>query len=266
MSTEVVLFDLDDTLVIDQSSYRTAFLVTCEIAKKQFGCDPNQLTQAVWDNAHNLWHAAPTIKYCLDVDIHSWEGLWSHFLGDNPNLRFLREWVPDYRRQVWFQALSQFGIEDIKFADDLGETFIYERRKRHFLFSDVQDSLQYLRSKYRLGLVTNGPPDLQKEKIERTDIGKFFDHILISGEIGIGKPDARLFNLALRRFSIGPTAVVMIGDSLERDVQGAHNAGIRGVWINRAGINTENQDIVPDHEIKSLNELLDTQKPWTFNP
>lgn len=255
MTPEVVLFDLDDTLVIDQSSAETAFLVTCEIASRQFGCDPNQLTQAVWDNAHNLWYAAPTIKYCLGVGFRSWEGLWSYFLGDDPNLKFLREWVPDYRRKVWFQALSEFGIEDREFAQYLRDTLITERGNRHFLFSDTRECLEQLRGRYRLGIITDGSSDHQREKLDRTNIAGFFDTVIISGEVGIGKPDTRIFNLALKQLAADPEATVFVGDGLEKDIQGAQNAGIRGIWINREGIREKDPKVFPYMQIKSLNEL-----------
>lgn len=256
MLKEVVLFDLDDTLVIDQSSSETAFLVTSAIASKKFACDPNQLTQAVWDNAHNLWYGAPTIKYCLSVGIGSWEGLWSHFSGDNHNLQYLSKWTPEYRSQSWFNALSKFGIKDMEFAQHLGDTLIKERRNRHFLFSDVIECLEQLRDRYRLGIITNGSSDHQREKIERTNIAGFFDTIIISEEVGIGKPDLRIFNLALERLAVDPKAVVLIGDSLKRDVQGAQNAGITGIWINRGEIKEEDQKVIPDIQIKSLSKLL----------
>lgn len=256
MPLEVILLDLDETLVVEHGVVDEAFLVTCKQANEKYGCDPRELSQAVRSNARRLWHSGLAFEYCSSVGISSWEGLGAYFLGDDPNLDYLRKWAPNYRRRSWFQALAEFGIQDLEFAEKLGEIFINERRKKYSLFPEVQDLLQALRSKYRLGLVTNGPPDLQKEKIGRTGIGKFFDNILISGEIGIGKPDARLFNLALARFSVEHTKVVMVGDSLERDIQGAHNVGIRGVWINRIGVKAENQEIVPDYEIGNLEELV----------
>lgn len=255
MSLEAVLFDLDDTLVIDQSSAKIAFKITSEIASKQFGCDSNKLTQAVWDTAHNLWYGAPTIKYCLGIGIRSWEGLWSHFLGDDHSPKFLSEWVPDYRRKVWFQALSKFGIEDMEFAQYLGDTLITERRKRHFLFSDAKECLEQLGNKYKLGIITNGSSDHQREKIERTNIAGFFDTVIISEEVGIGKPDPRIFNLALEQFAVDSRKVVLIGDTIGIDIQGAQNVGIRGIWINRNGIKGKDQEVIPYIQIKSLNEL-----------
>lgn len=256
MPVEAILFDLDDTLIIDQIAAETSFRVTCEQASKRLGCNPDQLTRVVWDKAHNLWHAAPTIKHCLDLGIGSWEGLWSRFSGDNPNLRYLREWAPSYRRQVWFQALSEFGIKNEEFAQQFADTLIKERQDRHFLFSDSRECLVQLSDNYRMGIITNGPSDFQREKIEKTHIGEFFDAVIISGEVGIGKPDRGIFDLALRKLGVNPEEAVLVGDNLERDIKGAQNVGIRAVWINRNRLIIEDQKVVPDAQITSLNELL----------
>ncbi len=58
---------------------------------------------------------------------------------------------------------------------------------------------------------------------------------VISGEVGIGKPEPGIFLLALERLGVSPQAAVMVGDSLARDIQGAQRAGIKAVWLNREG-------------------------------
>lgn len=255
MPVEVILFDLDDTLVIEQASADAAFLATSDHANKKYGCDPKQLSKVVRDNARKLWYGAPTIDYCLNVGISSWEGLWARFSGEDSNLQYLNKWAPEYRRQSWLNALSEFGIDDVEFAEQLGETFARERRGRHHLFPDTRESLEQLRNNYRLGIITNGAPDLQREKIDGSNIGGFFENVIISGEVGIGKPDIRLFKLALERFTDDSMVAVLVGDSLEKDIQGAQNVGIRAIWINRSGIKKEDQKLTPDIQIKSLTEL-----------
>lgn len=256
---EIILIDLDDTLVVEQASAEAAFLATCEHAAKKYGCDSRALTDAVKTNARKLWYDAPTKKYCLKVGISSWEGLWARFLGGDPNLNYLRSWTPEYRRQSWFNALSEFGIDDLQFAEQLSDTFVSERQDRHLLFPDVEDSLEQLKRQYSLVLITNGAPDLQREKIERTGIGKFFSAVFISGDIGIGKPDIRFFKPILERFSINPSSTVLVGDNLDTDIKGAQNIGVRSIWINRgrdvAGDNKGDNKIVPEYQIQSLTEL-----------
>lgn len=254
MPLEVILFDLDETLVVEHVSVEMAFNIACRKANERYGCNPIDLSNTVRSKASKLWHKAPTYDYCFRVGISSWEGLCSSFLGDDLSLSVLRRWAPDYRCQSWAQALLEFGVEDLRFAQELSEIFVKERRGRHFLFPEVVDSLLRLRTQYRLGIITNGSSDLQREKIERTGIGHFFEAIFISSEIGIGKPDGRLFKLALDKFSVNSGSAIFIGDSLERDITGAHNVGIKGVWMNRSGL-INNQKTVPDCEISNLSEL-----------
>ena len=254
MEIKSILFDLDDTLVIEGASADAAFLATCERAQKKHGIDPEALHQTVRYHARKLWRASPTITYCRAIGISSWEGLWARFLGDDPNLKHLCAWAPTYRRETWFRALADYGISNVSFAEQLSATFLLERCARHIVFSDVEDSLTNLRKKYRLVLVTNGAPDLQRKKIEGAKLVHYFDKILISGEVGIGKPDCRIFKLALEALGVLPSETVMIGDSLPRDVLGAQRAGLKGIWLNRSG-NKADDRVTPNAQITSLSQL-----------
>ena len=98
-----------------------------------------------------------------------------------------------------------------------------------------EDSLTHLREVYQLALLTNGAPDLQREKIQGANLARFFDTILISGEVGVGKPDCRIFKLALGALAASPFETVMVGDSLTRDILGAQRAGLKGILLNHSG-------------------------------
>ena len=116
MPITAVLFDLDETLVMEQASNEAAFLATCELARRRYGIDPQALTQSVRQRARELWRASPTIDYCLSIGISSWEGLWARFLGDDPGLRALREWAPAYRLEAWSGALADHRVHDAALA------------------------------------------------------------------------------------------------------------------------------------------------------
>lgn len=258
MGIRSILFDLDDTLVIEEDFADAAFLATCEHAHKKHGIDPGALHQTVRSHAGELWRASATITYCRAIGISSWEGLWARFLGSDPNLKRLRAWAPTYRRETWFRALADHGVSDVSFAEQLSGIFFVERRERHILFFDVEDSLTNLREIYQLALVTNGAPDLQREKIQGAKLAQYFDEILISGEVGVGKPDCRIFELALEVLNTSPSETVVVGDSLTRDILGAQHAGLRGIWLNRSGSDSISP-VVPGAQITSLsqiNELL----------
>ena len=254
MMSKALLFDLDDTLVIEEASAEAAFLATCERARERYGLDPQALTQSVRERARQLWFASPTHPYCRTIGISSWEGLWARFLGDDPHLKALREFAPTYRRDSWTRALADQGVDDAGFGEELAETFREERRGRHILFPDSEGILRDLRGNYTLGLITNGVPDIQRSKIQGAGLEPHFKEIIISGEVGVGKPDPRIFEVALKRMAVPAEETAMVGNSLARDVIGAQRVGIRGIWLNRSGAERE-EDCSPYAEIGSLTEL-----------
>jgi putative hydrolase of the HAD superfamily len=86
---------------------------------------------------------------------------------------------------------------------------------------------------------------------------------VVSGEVGVGKPDPRIFDLALRLLGASPEEAVMVGDNPTRDVAGAKAAGVTAVWVNRAGLPLAAGAAVPDVEVASLRglvELLETNR------
>jgi len=107
-----------------------------------------------------------------------------------------------------------------------------------------------LRERHRLAVVTNGAACLQREKLERAGLAGAFDAVVVSGDLGVGKPDAAVFRRALAL--VGADDGVMIGDSVERDVDGALALGLRALWMNRAGEPRPRADLV---EIRGLDEL-----------
>jgi putative hydrolase of the HAD superfamily len=172
-------------------------------------------------------------------------------------MRQLRGLAPGYRLKAWSDALANFGIHDHKLAEGLAETFRYERARLYKPFPDVEPVLGELQGSYHLALVTNGPPCLQREKLRACGLEPFFREVVISGELGIGKPDPRIFEHALSRLNVSPAEAVMVGDGLERDVLGAKQAGLIAVWVRRSDPHHPLQDagLSPDAMISGLSEF-----------
>ena len=107
----------------------------------------------------------------------------------------------------------------------------------------------------RIGLVTNGPAEVQREKIGLLGVDRVVDFALVSGELGIWKPDPGIFVEALRLGGAAPEEALFVGDSAEFDIAGAQAVGMRTVWVNRS----ERPWTVgrpPDREIGALAELV----------
>jgi putative hydrolase of the HAD superfamily len=249
-----LLIDLDETLVVEEPAAVAAFAATARVAAPGRDLDAERLAVAARVRARELWRAAPTYPYCHRIGISSWEGLWCGFEGDEPAVRELRSWAPVYRREAWRRALAEQGVDDPELATELGERFGAERRARHEVFADVPAALEALRETHALALVTNGASCLQREKLAASGLEGSFDAVVVSGEVGTGKPDVRIFRHALALLGADAAGAAMVGDSLARDVDGAVAAGIRPVWVNRFG-RPRPGDRPELREIATLDEL-----------
>jgi putative hydrolase of the HAD superfamily len=107
----------------------------------------------------------------------------------------------------------------------------------------------------RVGLLTNGAPDLQREKIETSGLGMFFDAAVVSGEIGTGKPAPEIFHHLLEQLGVAPGEALMVGNSLSRDIIGGKRAGLRTCWLALEGEDEPVGLVEPDYIIHSLGEL-----------
>ena len=121
------------------------------------------------------------------------------------------------------------------------------------LFPDAHETLKYLGSKYMLHLISNGFQESTALKISGTNIGEYFQHVIISEVIGVNKPDKAIFEHALNLAGAVKSESLMIGDSLEADVRGALNYGMDAIYFNPAGL--DKPEDVP-LQINHLKELI----------
>jgi len=257
MPISAVLLDLDETLIVEEESNRAAFAEVCALAHQRYGIEPEELARAVRLKAAELWRTAPTFEYCLAIGISSWEGLWGPLAGEHQQLKALAAFAPAYRVGAWSAALESVGVNDHEFAKRLAASFVESRALKHFPFDDTIPALQELSRDYRLAIVTNGAPMIQRVKIVGARLPGYFAGIAISGEIGFGKPDERIFDAALKQIDASPESAVMVGDNLKRDIGGAKQIGIKAIWMNRAGKTPRDGSPVPDAEIRTLLQLPD---------
>lgn len=255
MAHDAILFDLDETLLADQAGTTAALLATSVFATLHYDIEASALVRSAWQYACQLWATSPERAYCEDIGISAGEGLWGRFMGDDQHLQALAAWAPIYQRQTWEYALAEHSIVDDSLARLLAMRFRDERRARHQLFPETEAVLRQLQPAYPLALVTNGAPDIQRDKIAGSHIAHFFEAIVVSGELGIGKPAATIFAHALSLLGREAAQALMVGDSLTRDIQGAQGAGIRAVWICRTDTPRQPTQIVPDATISSLGQL-----------
>ena len=252
MKVRAVIFDLDETLIEEESSNDASALAACEIASARHGVDCSSLLAAMRLRSRELWRAGPIFDYCREIGISPREGLWGSFTGDDPTLARLRAWSANYKIRAWTDALRDLEIDDEALAAELAQFFERDRRTRHVVFPETLRVLEELKKHYKLALITNGAIDIQRDKIDGANLGDFFDPIIISGEVGSGKPNPKLFQMALERLAVTPEETVMIGDSLSRDIGGARALGIRTIWVNRFQATIAEHHPTPDLQLTDL--------------
>lgn len=115
--------------------------------------------------------------------------------------------------------------------------------------------LNALKGKVKLGIITNGFTALQQIRLERTGLSDCFDLIVISEQVGIAKPDRRIFEYAFEKMGHPPRErVLMVGDTAESDILGGINAGIATCWLNAHGRSLP-AGIRPTWQVSTLSEL-----------
>ena len=228
----LLLFDLDDTLC-DYASARVGRL------RRAFSLDLVAGDEA----SHRVGDGPGGTPLGRDVDRMIADSLAIHPHGADhfPEL---------FRRH---------GIADAAVAEAAMTWYRTNRFEGLALFADAVATLETLRHALpdgRIGLITNGPADVQRPKVELLGVERLVDFILISGEFGAWKPDPAIFAEALRLGDAAATEAVFVGDSAEHDIAGAQATGIRAVWVNRTGRPWAAPTPPPDHEIPHLTALL----------
>ena len=160
-----------------------------------------------------------------------------------------RDFAPTLKEKGWYEGylksgnptrleqmrltLLRAGIDDPAHAERLSETYMQERDKALALFPDATEVITGLKPDYPLGLITNGPADIQRQEVETLGLAPFFDHIFIEGEVGEGKPLLSVFRRAEAAVSCEPHEILFVGNSYDHDINPAIKAGWRTIWIRR---------------------------------
>jgi HAD superfamily hydrolase (TIGR01549 family) len=152
--------------------------------------------------------------------------------------------------------LRPHGVARKEWIERAIESYVSDRFLGLELFDEAVPVVETLRERVQIGMITNGPSDIQRGKIERLGIGHLFPFILVSEEQGIWKPDPRIFQRAMELGEADPHETIYLGDNPEHDVGGAHAAGITSVWVNRFQ-RTWPGGPEPHYEIDDLRQLFD---------
>jgi putative hydrolase of the HAD superfamily len=228
-----ILFDLDDTILASD--------VLADATWRRL-CDAH--AAAVRADADSLYGTLCRVR----------ERFWS----DPERHRVGRLDLLAARRAIARETFETLGLSDPAGADALANAYAEERERTIEVFPGAVETLAaLLRRGVALALITNGASDVQRRKIRRFDLDRYFRSIFIEGEVGVGKPDPQAYRNALDALGVAPRDAWMVGDNLDWDVRAPMALGIRGIWHDHAGKGLPpGSAVVPDRIVRSLPELL----------
>ena len=205
MLPKAILFDLDDTLFDHQRASAIAL---------------------------SAMHAAHAAALPLDAFANKHAEVLEIF-----HARFLAgEFTLDEARVARMQSLFAFFDRKISAQTAARAAALYreQHQANRSLVAGAGELLTALHEHCRLGIVTNNATAEQIEKLRALDIAHHFDTVVISEDVGVTKPDPKIFSIALERIGAHALEAVFIGDSWANDIVGAHNAGMAAVWLDRS--------------------------------
>jgi len=178
-------------------------------------------------------------------------------LGDPERHREGRLDLGAARREIVRMSLIEVGVDSSTLAGKIAEKYTRERDIGIQPFPDAIDTVRWLRDcGCRLALLTNGSGAAQRAKISRFGLNALFDSVLIEGEMGFGKPDHRVYAMALRALMVAAADAWMVGDNLEWDVAQPQRMRLFGIWVDAQGAGLPETAIVrPDRIVRTLSEL-----------
>ncbi|XP_059053422.1 N-acylneuraminate-9-phosphatase [Achroia grisella] len=222
-NVSAIFFDLDNTLIQTRKGDTKACNKLIEILQQQYGL-PKDIADESATSFLRAFRARPDDdSFALD----EWPThLWCNSLPKN------------YRH----------------IAKNLSAEWLKYRFQYLALTNDVIHLLESLREDYLLGLITNGPSRAQWQKIERLDLRKYFDCVLVSGDLPWEKPDQEIFLEACKLLNVEPRTCIMVGDKLETDIKGGKEAELGGtIWIPLQ--KDEESSDLPDFTIDKVTKL-----------
>jgi len=140
-------------------------------------------------------------------------------------------------------------------AATLSRCYLRHLAEGSYVIDGAEDICRYMAQRYTLAILTNGIAEVQRSRLSKSVLRDIIPHVIISEEVGLSKPDPRIFEYAMDMLGHPRReTVLMVGDSLSSDIRGGVNAGIHTCWYNPDGA-TCREDLAPTYEIRALHEL-----------
>jgi putative hydrolase of the HAD superfamily len=226
-----MLIDLDGTIIDSRLAADECWREVCGEFAPRIGVAAEELFEAITKSANWFWADAQRAS----------EG--------RRDLRLSSRRIVD-------QAIALLGRITSPLAAEIGDSY-RDRRDEFQLLPGAVAALEALRAEgVALALITNGAGPVQRAKIDRFDLARLFDSVLIEGELGFGKPDQRVYLTAMAALRTRSSDTWVVGDDLDWEVAAPHRLGLYTVWVDGRGVGPPADATArPDRVVRSLADL-----------
>ena len=211
------------------------------------------LDHTLWDFEKNSALAFEKIfeKHQLDLNL---EEFLLHYIPTNLKYWKLYRDEKISQEDLRYHRLKEvFDLMNMEVEDEmihlLSHEYIYYLPQFNYLYEGAWEILDYLFPKYKLHIITNGFQTVQAGKLKNSNIEHFFQTITNSEMAGVKKPNPLIFEYALKKANATKSKSIMIGDSLEADIEGAINVGLDAIFFNEFNVSV-------DEKIHQVNHLM----------
>ena len=210
----------------------------------------------IFDAYGTLFDVNSAAEKCKDKIGDKWEGFANYWRTTQLEYTWLRSLM---KRHKNFWQITEDSLDKSMNAFNIDKSMrneLLDLYKTLNTFPEVKDVLNKLKEKnYKLAILSNGTPSLLNELVKSNNIENIFDDIFSIEDVGIYKPDSRVYDIPTKKYQIQKNEVAFLSANTW-DVSGGGNYGYNAIWVNRNNNNFDNLDYKPKSEIKDLSELL----------
>ena len=158
------------------------------------------------------------------------------------------------RAERFSKTFLQLGVKPDDVPQQFEEDYVNVSPTKTNLFAGAEEVLSFLQKNYELHIISNGFKTTTLTKMDLSNLNPYFKNVIISEDVGVNKPNPEIFKYALSKAKATKSQSIMIGDSIEADVDGALNFGLDAIFFNAT---QKEKPSHVQHQVKNLTELLD---------
>ena len=211
----------------------------------------------IFDAYGTLFNVNSAAEKCKDKIGDKWEGFANYWRTTQLEYTWLRSLM---NRHKDFWKITEDSLDkSMKFfkIDNSMRNDLLDLYKVLSPFSEVKETLNKLKKKdFKLAILSNGTPSLLENLVKNNNLENIFDDIFSIEEVGIFKPDSKVYELPVNKYNIKKDEILFLSANTW-DVSGGGNYGYNSVWVNRNKNIFDNLDYQPLDEIHDLSELLE---------